>query len=88
MKKGITVRSVLNLKKRKQEADINKNDDLVVILEDDAVVDDQDLARSINQMPCHLESFISGHSKRLMKTVIREKDGFYSNNNYYRDTDH
>ena len=33
-----------------------KNGNLVVELEDDAGVDDQDLAKSISQMPCHLGS--------------------------------
>ena len=38
-------------------------------------------------MPCHLGSYILGHSKRLMNNVFREIDGSYSNNSYYRDPD-
>ena len=63
------------------------NDNLIVKLEDDNGVDNQDIAKSIDQMPRHLGSFILGHSKRLMKKVIREIDGFYSNNSYYAVTD-
>ena len=37
-------------------------------------------------MVCHLASCILGHSKWLLNIVIREIDGFYSNNNYYWDT--
>ena len=64
-----------------------KNGNLIVTLEDAASVDDGDVAKSIIQMPCHLGSYILGHSKRTMKNVIRERDGFYSNNIYYGDTD-
>ena len=64
-----------------------ENGNSVVNLEGDAGVDDQNLAKSLNEMPCHLGSYILGRSKRIMKNVIRETDGFYSNNLYYRDTD-
>ena len=50
-----------------------KNGNLIVKLEDGAGVDDQDVAKSINQVPCHLVSFLLAHSKRSMKNVIREK---------------
>ena len=43
-----------------------KNVDLLVKLEDDAGVDYQDLAKSINQMLCHLGSFNLGHSKSIV----------------------
>ena len=55
---------------------------LKVKSEDDAAVDDKNLAKSLNQMPCHLASYILGHSKRLMNNGIRKRDGFYSNNIY------
>ena len=64
-----------------------KNRNLIGKLEDDAWVDDQSIAKSIIQMPCHLGSYILGHSKRLIKNVIRGRKGFYSNNSYYGDTD-
>ena len=53
-----------------------KNHILIVKLENDAGVDDQDIARSINQIPCHLGSDILGDSKRLMNNVVREINGF------------
>ena len=40
-----------------------------------------------SQMPCNLFSYTLCHSKRLMNSVIRESEGFYSNNIYYGDTD-
>ena len=64
-----------------------RNGNLIFKLKDDNGVDDQDIAKSKNQMPCHLSSYILGHSKRIMNNVIREKDGFYSNNVHYGDTD-
>ena len=62
-----------------------KNGNLIVKLEDDAGVDDQDIVKSIIQRPCHLGSYILAHSKRLMNNVIRETDGFYSNDIYNGD---
>ena len=56
-------------------------------LEDDGGVDVQDIAKSINQMPCHLGSYLSGHSEQLMNNVIREIDGFCKKNIYYGVTD-
>ena len=38
-------------------------------------------------MPCNRGRYTLGLSKRLMNNVIREIDGFYSSNVYYRDTD-
>ena len=38
-------------------------------------------------MPCHRGSYIIGHSKRLMKNVIREIEGFHSSNVFYGDAD-
>ena len=63
-----------------------KNGNLIVKLEDDAGVDDQDSVSSINQLPCHVGSYISAHSIRLLNNNIREMDGFYSNNCFYLDT--
>ena len=65
----------------------SKNGDLIVKSEDDNGIDDQDNAKSIDQMRCHLGSQILAHSKRLMNNVIREIDGCYSKNIYYGDTD-
>ena len=64
-----------------------ENGNLIVKIEDDAGVDDQDLAKSNNQISCHLVIYISGYSKRLMNNVIREIDSFYSTNSFYGDTD-
>ena len=64
-----------------------KNGNFIVKLEDDEGVDDYNKAKSINTMLSHFESFILSHSKRLMNDVFREIVGFYSNNNYYGDTD-
>ena len=64
-----------------------KNANLDVKLEDDNGVDDEDTAKSINQMPCHLGKYTLGQSKRLRNNAIREIDGFNSNNMYYGDTD-
>ena len=64
-----------------------KNDNLTIKLQDGARFDDQDIAKSFNQMPCPLGSCMIGLSKRLMNVVIREKDGFNSSNVYYGDTD-
>ena len=60
---------------------------LIVKLEDDAVVADQDIAKSINQMRFYLGSYKIAHSKRLVIKVIREINGFYTNNLYNGDTD-
>ena len=49
-----------------------KNDKLLVELKDDNGVEDQDIAKSFNQMPCHIGSFILGLSKRILKNVILE----------------
>ena len=64
-----------------------RNGNLIFKLEDDAGVDDQDIAKSTNQMPCHLGSYTLAHSKRVMNNVTREIDGFYSTVIYYGDTD-
>ena len=64
-----------------------KNGNLIVKLEDDVGVDGQDITKSINQIPCHLGSYILGHSERRMNHVIREIDSLYSNNIYYGDMD-
>ena len=64
-----------------------KNCKLLVTSENDAGVDDRDIAKSITQMPSHLGSYIIGHSKRLFNIVIRERDGFYNDNIYYVDND-
>ena len=58
---------------------------LLVKLENDSGVDDHDIAKLNNQMPCHLCSCILRHSKRLMNNVNQEVVGFYSNNVYYGD---
>ena len=50
-------------------------------------VDDHDIVKSINQLPCHLKSYIIGPPNRQMNIVIRELDAFYSNILYYGDTD-
>ena len=62
-----------------------KKGNLKVKLEDDAGVDDQDLAKSNNQMFFHPGSYILDHSKRLMNNVVIKINGFYSNNIYYAD---
>ena len=64
-----------------------KNSNLIVKLENDAVVDDQDLAKSIIPMPCQPGSYILGHSRRLVNNVIRDLDVLYSNDIYYGDAD-
>ena len=64
-----------------------KNDKLLDKLENDADIDDQDIAKTINQMPCHLGSYILSYSKRRLDVVSREIDGFYSNNFFSGDTD-
>ena len=64
-----------------------RNGNLIVKLEDDAGVHDQDVVKSGNQLPCHIGCYIAGHPKRLLSNVIREKNGFYSKNVYYGDTD-
>ena len=64
-----------------------KNGNLIVKLQDDLIVDDQDMAKSINQMPCHSGSYELGHSKLFMKDVNRDIDGFYNINIHYGDTD-
>ena len=38
-------------------------------------------------MPSHFGSYILSHSKRLMKDVFNEIDGFYNNVICYTDTD-
>ena len=53
-----------------------KNGTCLVTLENDAGVDDQDIAKSFNEVPCRLCSYILGRSKGIMKIVIREIDGF------------
>ena len=53
-----------------------KNCKLLVILENDAGVDDRDIAKSFTQISSHLGSYIIGHSKRIISNVIRERDGF------------
>ena len=64
-----------------------KNGNFIVKLEDYAGVDDQILAKSINQMPCHLGSYILSHSKRSMNNFIWEIYGFYWNKIHYGHTD-
>ena len=64
-----------------------KNGNFIIKLEVDAGVDDQILAKSTNQTPCHLGSYILSHSKRSMNNFFREIDGFYSNNVPYGHTD-
>ena len=64
-----------------------KNGNVKVKLEDDAAVDDKDLAESNNQMPCHLAGYVLRNSKPSLNNVIRDKDGFYSNKIYYGDAD-
>ena len=64
-----------------------KNGNLIVKLQDDEGVDGFDKAKSINTMPSHFGSCILSHSKRLMKDIIKQINGFYSNNIYYTDTD-
>ena len=65
----------------------SKNGKLIFELEDDAGVSNIDIAKKINQMTCHLRNYICGHSNRLLNIVLREIDGFYSNNVCYGDTD-
>ena len=38
-------------------------------------------------MPCHFDSFILSHSKRLMSEVVSQIGGFYNNSLYYGVTD-
>ena len=57
-----------------------ENGNLKVLLGVDNGVDDQDIAKSNNQMPRHLSSDFLGQSKRLMINVFREIDGFYGVN--------
>ena len=64
-----------------------KNGKLIVKPENHAGVDDQDIAKSSNQKPFHLDSCILAHSRRLVNNVNRERDCFYSKNIYYGDTD-
>ena len=45
----------------------SKNGTLIGKLEDDSGVDDHDIAESINQVPCHLGSYMLVNSERLMK---------------------
>ena len=40
-----------------------------------------------NTLPSHLGAFILSNSKRILKTFIREINGFYNNSIYYGDTD-
>ena len=49
--------------------------------------DDNRLVKKINKMPSHLGACTLSHSKRLIKKVIAQIDGFYSKNKYYTDTD-
>ena len=63
-----------------------KNGNLIVKLQDDEGVDDFDKAKSINTMSSQFGSCILSHSKRLMNDVIKQINGFYSNNIYYTDT--
>ena len=49
-----------------------KNGNSIVKLENDSYAGDYDIAKSINQMPCHVCCFILGHTKRLFNIVIRE----------------
>ena len=56
---------------------------LIIKLENDAVVDDQNFVQSVIQMPCQLGRCILGHSKRSMNNVIRGINGFYSTNLHY-----
>ena len=64
-----------------------KNGDLLVKLKDDVGVDDQDIAKSNNEIFCQLGSFRLGQSKRLLNNVVREGNGFYIKNIYYVITD-
>ena len=64
-----------------------ENGNIIVKFEDDERVDDYDKAKSKKTMPSHFGSFILSHSKRIMKDVIRQINGFHSNNIYYGDTD-
>ena len=49
------------------------NGNLAVKLKNDAGVDDEDIAQSINQMLCHLGSYVLAHSKRLISNDTREE---------------
>ena len=40
-----------------------------------------------NTLPSQLGAFVLSNSKRFMNNFIRELNGFYNNNFYYRDTD-
>ena len=64
-----------------------KNDNLLIKLREVACVDDHDIAKSINQMSCHLVSYLLRHFRRCLNKVMREGDSFYSNSSYYGDTD-
>ena len=64
-----------------------KNGKLLLKLQDDEGVDDYDKAQSVKTVPSYFGSYILSHSKRLMKNVIRQRDGFCSNSIYYGDTD-
>ena len=61
-----------------------KNGYSLVNLGHDSDVDDHDIAKLVNQMPCLLGSCTLGHSKPL-NTFIQEIFGLCSNNNYYGD---
>ena len=54
-----------------------KKGNLIAELEDDGGVSDHDIAKSKNQKPCHLGSYILGHSKRLMNNIIQEVDDYF-----------
>ena len=54
-----------------------KNGNSINKLEEDAGVNDQDIAKSNNQMLCQLGSFILAQSKRLKNNVIREISSFF-----------
>ena len=55
-----------NCDEKVKESWLLKNCNLIVILEGDSGVHEHDIAKSFDQIPCHLASYMLGHTKRLM----------------------
>ena len=47
----------------------------------------QDEVKKVITMVLHLGAFVLSNSKRIMNNFIHAIDGFYTNDNYYTDTD-
>ena len=57
---------------------------IVKMKDDDGL---QDEVKKVNTLPLQLVVFILSNSKRFMNNFIHAIDGFYSNDEYYTDTD-